>query len=228
MSDFPAYQAPPRYQGIIPSHVPSVRVRSVVALIGIVVATLAACTAAAALVLPPNADLIRATTGVDFALYLVAGVAFVLWLHRVRVNLSSFGVHHLRYSPGWTIGGWFIPLGNLVMPLLVVSEIDKAMAERTAATAEPGWGERDQGRPIFVLWAVFWTLRTVASYAQAALLDIAPMAGAAISIGIELGAGVCAVLLILRITNSHEKLRNSEPVPSAPVSPVVPLANWPG
>jgi hypothetical protein len=230
MSDFPAYQSAPQSQGIYPSHVPSLRGRSIVAIIAVVIATLATCVAAVAPLFAPGAQVVEVSTGVSLALYLGAGIAFVVWLYRARANLESFGVYDLNWARGWAIGAWFVPLANLVLPILVIGEIDKATAARRAETTQDTWGGRDSGRPIFILWAVFWTLRSVGSYAPIVLQDFSPAAGAGVKGLIEIGAGLCAVLLILRITNNQETLRDAEPARLAnagPAAPVPAAAAWP-
>src|SRR5262245_14862724 len=60
------------------------------------------------------------------ATYLVVGlvlvytaVVFIVWLYRARRNLAIWGILGLGWGPGWAIGGWFIPLANLLIPKLV-------------------------------------------------------------------------------------------------------------
>ena len=53
-------------------------------------------------------------------------VAFLIWIHRAYRNLETFGVAGLEYSPGWAIGGFFVPILNLIRPFQVVREIWKA------------------------------------------------------------------------------------------------------
>lgn len=50
-------------------------------------------------------------------------VVFLIWLHRVSRNLRSLGVRMQRFSPGWAVGYWFIPIVNIVRPYQVVKEI---------------------------------------------------------------------------------------------------------
>lgn len=51
-------------------------------------------------------------------------VAFLLWLHRVMKNLTALGNAKTRveYTPGWAVGSFFIPFGNLFMPYRAVKE----------------------------------------------------------------------------------------------------------
>jgi hypothetical protein len=73
--------------------------------------------------------------------FALTGLAFLQWRYRARRGLDRLGATGLTWRPGWAIGGWFIPIANLVIPLLVVNEIDRA-------------GPRRPGRWVFAAWAV--------------------------------------------------------------------------
>ncbi|GGM59490.1 hypothetical protein GCM10007977_071330 [Dactylosporangium sucinum] len=50
-------------------------------------------------------------------------VVFVVWLYLARDNFDRRCDNNVGWRKGWTIGAWFIPLANLVIPYLVVREI---------------------------------------------------------------------------------------------------------
>jgi hypothetical protein len=54
---------------------------------------------------------------------LVVLAAFVVWLYLARDNFDRRGDGSVDWRKGWTIGGWFVPLANLVIPNRVVGEI---------------------------------------------------------------------------------------------------------
>ena len=228
MSEFPAYQAAP--QNNRPSGWPThpLRVMSIITMVMVAVTVLLNSATVLDGLLAADADMVKTLSTLTVLTYLGAGIAFVTWERRARTNLDAFGVRGLKWGPGWTLGGWFIPLANLVIPVLVLGEIDKATATRAAAVRESefGWGASDTGRPIFVFWAVAWPVNVVASYVAAALSSSYATAGAAIRVLVEVAAGVAAILLVLRITNSQEMLRRTRPeaLPTAP--PPAPAA-WP-
>lgn len=56
------------------------------------------------------------------ARYLVA-IAFLAWLWRARKNLRALGARRVKYSVGWVIGGFLIPILNLFLPYRIVSEV---------------------------------------------------------------------------------------------------------
>jgi hypothetical protein len=78
-------------------------------------------------------DIINLTVLIDGLLatvsivpFLVAGVLAIIWLYRARTNLDSWGGVEPGMSAGWAIGGWFIPLGNLVIPFRVTAHVARA------------------------------------------------------------------------------------------------------
>jgi len=87
-------------------------------------------------------------------------VAFLVWFRRTHQNLPALGVRGLKYSPGWAVGGFFVPFLNLVRPLQVMREVwhgsDPAGLERDEAPN--GRAARDQlGTPSLVVgwWSLF-------------------------------------------------------------------------
>lgn len=56
-------------------------------------------------------------------LYFLTAIPFLMFLYRANKNLHLFGVPGLTFSPGWTVGYFFIPFLNLVRVPQVVKEI---------------------------------------------------------------------------------------------------------
>lgn len=74
---------------------------------------------------------------VQVAFYLATAIAFLTWMHRAHKNLPSLGSRDLQYTPGWAVGGFFVPFLNLVRPLQVMREIWLG--------SDPAGVERDRG-----------------------------------------------------------------------------------
>ena len=49
-------------------------------------------------------------------------VVFIVYLYRASKNTELWDTTPRTWTPGWTIGGWFIPIANFVIPALVVSD----------------------------------------------------------------------------------------------------------
>jgi hypothetical protein len=54
---------------------------------------------------------------------IAAFVLEVIWLYRARRNLDAFPEASPQWAAGWTIGAWFIPIANLVLPALVIADV---------------------------------------------------------------------------------------------------------
>ncbi|MFJ9417146.1 DUF4328 domain-containing protein [Streptomyces sp. NPDC101227] len=66
--------------------------------------------------------------------YVAAGVLFLVWLWRARINAElSGGPAAQRRSRAWVVAGWFTPVANLWFPYQVVSDIWRAGAPRQVA-----------------------------------------------------------------------------------------------
>ncbi|HEY5657829.1 MAG TPA: DUF4328 domain-containing protein [Myxococcota bacterium] len=81
------------------------------------------------------------------------GIAFLVWLHRVRVNVRALGVRRLRYGREWTVLGFLIPVLNALRPYQVVTEIWKAS---DPSTGDPmAWKSLRASRLVWLWWMAF-------------------------------------------------------------------------
>jgi hypothetical protein len=54
----------------------------------------------------------------------VAGViTFLFWLHSATSNLWRIGAMSPKFTPGWSVGWWFVPIANLFKPYQVLKEV---------------------------------------------------------------------------------------------------------
>ncbi len=150
----------------------------------------------------------------QIALFLVTATAFLMWLHRVRRNLPALGAEGLRFTPGWAVGWWFVPIMNLFRPFQIMSETWRA--------SDPGavGGDWPSARrtPLIGWW---WALLLVGGgfgnfanfVATVAFLDrpgvsdllIAKSAGVAVSDGLILVATILAALIVRDINRRQEE-----------------------
>ena len=63
----------------------------------------------------------------------LTAAVFLVWLHRVRVNVRALGVRRLAYGREWTVLAFLVPFLNVTRPFAVVREIWKA--------SDPGSGD---------------------------------------------------------------------------------------
>lgn len=104
-------------------------------------------------------------------------------------NVKGMGATNLKFSPGWMVGCWFVPLANFVWPFQGVSEIYRA-------SLRPGgskWEKADT--PGFI--SAWWTLNIVSGIVinvGGKLMDAGPAGGGQME---EVGAYVLLVGFVL-------------------------------
>src|SRR5262249_9733732 len=95
-----------------------------------------------------------------WALFLTAGVAWLVWFYQAHKNLPGLGAQGLRSSPGWAVGSFFVPILALFWPYQVAQEIYKASSPD--AWLEDGFAWRDEPRSYLIgFWWLFWLVWVV-------------------------------------------------------------------
>ena len=147
--------------------------------------------------------------------FLLSSIVFLVWINRASKNLRAFGGPTPRFSSGWAVGYWFVPILNLFRPFLVVREIWERSAE---AAGKPGASTATVG-----LWWMVWLIYCIAQRAFSASLRQAEsqdqtelIAGLRFStqIGIasdsaSIVAAVLVFVVVLKITRWQETAGDS-------------------
>ena len=101
----------------------------------------------------------------------VSAAVFLTWLWRARVNSDHLSDVQHRMSRGWTIGAWFIPIGNLWLPRRILDDIWRT----SRPEARPDvWRAGDM--PLSPLVRTWWLL-TLANAVVSFLTRSRPAAG---------------------------------------------------
>ncbi|GAA2084139.1 hypothetical protein GCM10009801_45030 [Streptomyces albiaxialis] len=86
-----------------------------------------------------------AAEGLALMLEVVTGVLWLCWFRRTRLNAEVFAPGTLREAPGFAVGAWFIPFGNLVLPKRIANDVWRASE-----------GEHPASRGILQAWWIGW------------------------------------------------------------------------
>lgn len=76
----------------------------------------------------------RGATTAFYLTYVATATVFVAWFSTVIRKLHAARPGDFRFGPGWAVGGWFVPLFNLVQPKLMVDDAWKAAVARERRT----------------------------------------------------------------------------------------------
>jgi hypothetical protein len=59
----------------------------------------------------------------QIGIFLVTAAVFIVWFRKAYTNVARLGISGLRWSPGWAVFAWFVPLLNLVRPKAIANDI---------------------------------------------------------------------------------------------------------
>ncbi|MEU7855990.1 DUF4328 domain-containing protein [Nonomuraea sp. NPDC049141] len=153
-----------------------------------------------------TSDMIYATSGyVETAVYFVAGLAFLMWMFRVRANADVLEPDGHRHRKHWLIFGWIAPILALWFPKQIIDDIWRA-SRRIDQPPRSG---------VIIAWWTAWLLSSWVSYVVVRLIiktdDLEGIAAAAkfdlVNLAMWMVAAALAAAVILRITNAQETRR---------------------
>ena len=102
-------------------------------------------------------DTLNAMLGVQTIVALVIFVLIIIWNYRVYVVSEAISQTHRSFSSGWAIGAWFIPVGNALLPRLVLRDIEKAVSGSVPSLSN---GQPRSTPPAAIGWT-WWVLFVV-------------------------------------------------------------------
>jgi cell division protein FtsL len=76
-------------------------------------------------------------------------IAFLMWVYRANGNARALGATGMRFTPGWAVGWYFVPVYNLWRP-------HQAMAEMWKTSANPLDWRAERTSPLLPWWWVLW------------------------------------------------------------------------
>jgi len=88
---------------------------------------------------------------VQVIVYITTAIPFLMWIHRANRNARALGATGMTFTPGWSVGWYFIPILNLWKPY-------QAMKEIWQASANPDAWSNQQIPSLVGNWWALWLL----------------------------------------------------------------------
>jgi Domain of unknown function (DUF4328) len=139
---------------------------------------------------------------VQFVFFVILGITFLRWIYRINKNLRALSGEQMKFTPGWAVGWYFIPIANLFKPYQAMKEIWRISHKNEPPTYSPlGWW--------WFLWIVSilvgrLAFRTVMQAGDSgndiALIYI-------LSDGIDVILNIVGLMVVTRIWNAYSKLK---------------------
>lgn len=148
-----------------------------------------------------TSDAVVALVGlVQLVLSIATGITFLMWIYRSNKNLRTLSTEPMHFTPGWSVGWYFVPIANLFKPYQVMKELwTVSHQDEDHSYAIVGWW--------WALWIISNLLSRIAfrlvlraedasDYAMSAMVYI-------ISDGIDVILTVVALAMITRIAAAY-------------------------
>jgi hypothetical protein len=143
---------------------------------------------------------------------LLTAVFFLVWIYRAHKNLRALGATDLKYSPAWAIGGFFVPLLNLVRPYQVVMEIWNSSASLRRDSFGGTWKQEESSLFIGLWWGAWLIARSfdslgafiVIGASQSDRLSVATRFRV-VSEVVNIASAALAIMVVLKINARQEK-----------------------
>jgi len=159
---------------------------------------------------------VRITANAESLVYIIAAIAFLMWLHRIAWNNRELRAINLRYSPAMAVGCWFIPFANFVMPFLAVNENWRAAADPAVGISTHDTRRQAPGAWTVSLWWLVFIAGDIIAVVAASLKPVAGSADVAaqlasqttVAIGSDVArvlAAILAIIIVLRLTANQER-----------------------
>ena len=88
---------------------------------------------------------------IQISLLIITGIVFLRWIYFSNSNSRSLGASGMQFTPGWTIGYYFVPFLNLYKPYRAMKEIWKT-------SKDPKNWEMVKTPSFFPQWWTLWLI----------------------------------------------------------------------
>lgn len=93
-------------------------------------------------------DIVNVIQSVTF---IIAAIVFSMWLYRMNYNAHGFSEKPMRFTPGWSVGWYFVPIFNLFRPYQVMCELWKV-------SHNPRQSHATEGPSLLKEWWALWII----------------------------------------------------------------------
>lgn len=88
---------------------------------------------------------------VYLVVFVISGFLILRWIHRSNYNARQLGAENMKFTPGWSIGYYFIPILTLWKPYQAMKEIWKT-------SINPSDWESQNESGILPVWWTLWLI----------------------------------------------------------------------
>jgi len=99
----------------------------------------------------------QAIASIELIIFIITAIAVLRWVHRANSRCRALGADDMKFTPGWAVGYFFIPVLWLFKPYQAMKEIWKA-------SANPHNWQNEKGSWLLVTWWTLWVITSLIGY----------------------------------------------------------------
>lgn len=81
--------------------------------------------------------------------FVISAILILRWIYKSNINARNLGAKNMTFSPGWSVGYYFIPILTLWKPYQAMKEIWKA------SKAPSDWEHQNEGGFLSIWWTLW-------------------------------------------------------------------------
>ena len=93
---------------------------------------------------------------IQFSLFIITGIVFLRWIYFSNSNSRSLGASGMQFTPGWSIGYYFVPFLHIYKPYIAMKEIWKT-------SKDPKNWEMIKTPSLFPQWWTLWIISSISA-----------------------------------------------------------------
>ena len=90
---------------------------------------------------------------IQIGLFVITGIIFLRWIYFSNFNSGSLGANGMKFTPGWSIGWYFVPFMNFYKPYQAMKEIWKT-------SKDPNNWQSIETPSLIKEWWVLWIINS--------------------------------------------------------------------
>lgn len=123
----------------------------------------------------------------QFSIAIATSVLFAIWIYRANFNARQLGAQGMKFSPGWSIGYYFIPILWFWKPYQAMREIWQA------SRAPSSWKSVERGAILPWWWSFFLVFAILSNASLRTTTGAKEISEFLTSIGITIAADIVSI-----------------------------------
>ncbi len=141
---------------------------------------------------------------VQSMVFLMTSISFLRWVHRANVNARGLGAQGMKFTPGWAVGWFFVPIALLWKPFHAMKQLWQASCDPEHWAAQEPPAKLNTWWMLWLLWNILGQLYFHLTLRGQSLALAAAVCGLLSDL-----AGIPLCLALMRVVTSIDEMQRA-------------------